>query len=148
MDESYCYDKGIQQIIVVFCFETISLCKNTISSCHKASPLPSPSPIIMHKHFREPPSPFWDYIICERSLCENRSYIVATIVRKGKLQSWGKVSRQLFPREIATQLGLGLVLGLGAISLRVNCPRIMRKHANITRCFFSAFIFLNLNQIK
>ena len=61
-----------KQLIVAFYFKTFHFIKKLISLCHKATL--SPSPIIMHKYFRD---------ICERSLSENKSYIAATIARKG-----------------------------------------------------------------
>ena len=48
--------------------ETIVLCKKTyLLMSSQGQPL-SPSPIIMHKHFRDPPPPLCDYVMCERSL--------------------------------------------------------------------------------
>ena len=50
------------------------------------------------------------------------------IRRKSKLHSSGKVSRQFSPRKNPPWLGLVLVLGLGgAIFLRGNCPRTIKK---------------------
>ena len=46
--------------------KTISLCKKTYLLMSSQSQPPSPSPIIVYKHFRDTLTPLCDYVICEQ----------------------------------------------------------------------------------